>query len=852
LKTVQAKANASANASVFRNTLWMAWSGTINIANSLVIWLALARWRTAAEVGQFATVMSLFTIFLTVCGLGLTPYLTSELARRTERRRFLASVTLLIGGWSMLCLVLMIVAGSVTSANPAVRLATLVLSLALLPSGLISICEAIFTAFGQARVIAYATTTESLLRTVLPLALLYRGGGLVAVCLTFVLVRCAALVVYLIALSRRFNLFVRPTWPALVEIRGLAQAAPTFIGVTALAALHWQLGTVLAGKLGGEIVAADFGVAARFLVPAMVLLSSYVSVIQPTATRAAQQSRTDLGEFLARCLRLVLALALPVAVGGLTLGAELLTLLFGKAYASAALPLGLLAISVAPFSIVMIAARGLIATNRQRFDLLANASAVAVNLLANLLLIPRYGALGAAAAQLLSLVVMALIVVRWGTQPLFSLHIGRAVWICLWPLVLMLDVILLTKQFGFWWAFSAGAASYVLGLFVIREKLLTGHQAASSAEPRRRILLVGAHPTKTLGGISTLISDLLNSHLTKEFYFKHVVSQMDECGKWGKLLLAVAALGRFVWHLCTWRPDLVYVHVGGNASLYRKTLFIGLARLTGWRVLAHFHAGNFAPYFAAQSKLGQQLILRGLGLSHKFIAVSQEMAQWLGQLWPHAEISVIPNGVRTESFRVERTGVTDTPRLLFVGKMGFLKGEAELLRALQQVKAETQLDFRLDLVGQLSAEIGALIQTTGLAAHVDQFGPVALSDRIGYFQRADIFVLPTYAEGLSIAIIEALAAGLPVISTPVGGTPELITDGIEGFLVSPGDVPALAARLAQLLGDAALRQAMGARALRSASRYDLHSTLTQLGAELRQETEVMNLPPIEAIEEHTN
>jgi glycosyltransferase involved in cell wall biosynthesis len=412
--------------------------------------------------------------------------------------------------------------------------------------------------------------------------------------------------------------------------------------------------------------------------------------------------------------------------------------------------------------------------------------------------------------------VMALIVVRWGTQPLFSLHIGRAVWICLWPLVLMLDVILLTKQFGFWWAFSAGAASYVLGLFVIREKLLTGHQAASSAEPRRRILLVGAHPTKTLGGISTLISDLLNSHLTKEFYFKHVVSQMDECGKWGKLLLAVAALGRFVWHLCTWRPDLVYVHV------------------------------------AAQSKLGQQLILRGLGLSHKFIAVSQEMAQWLGQLWPHAEISVIPNGVRTESFRVERTGVTDTPRLLFVGKMGFLKGEAELLRALQQVKAETQLDFRLDLVGQLSAEIGALIQTTGLAAHVDQFGPVALSDRIGYFQRADIFVLPTYAEGLSIAIIEALAAGLPVISTPVGGTPELITDGIEGFLVSPGDVPALAARLAQLLGDAALRQAMGARALRSASRYDLHSTLTQLGAELRQETEVMNLPPIEAIEEHTN
>lgn len=854
MKNVQVNQNSAtrperAGHSMLRNTLWMAWSGTINIANSVVIWMALARWRSTAEVGQFATVMSLFTIFMTICGLGLTPYLTSELVRRAARRRFAASAAWLIGGWSVVCLLVMCVTGFLTNANPAARTATLVLSLAILPSGLLSLCEAIFTAAGQARVIAVATTTENLLRTLLPLTLLYRGSGLVAVCLAFAFVRFAALAVYLVVLSRQHTLFARPSFAI---ARDIAQAAPTFAGVTVLAALHWQLGTVLAGKLGGEAAAADFGIAARFLVPAMVLLWSYVSVIQPAATRHAQQSNAALGEFLARCLRLVIALALPVAVGGLTLGMNLLALLFGDSYASASLSLGLLAVSVVPFSIVMIASRGLIATNRQHIDLLANAVAVAVNLLANLALIPRFGAAGAAVAQLLSLTVMALVVVQFGTRPLFALNIWQSFWICRWPLAVMLDIILVTFQFGFWWALAAGASSYLLGLFLIRKKLWAGSASTPETLNRPRILMVGAHPAKTLGGISTLISDLLHSKLTQTFEFKHVVSQMDECGKLGKLTLMLTALARFSWWLCTWQPAVVYVHVGGNASLYRKTLFIGLARLTGWRVVAHIHAGNFAPYFAGQSKLGQHIILRGLGLSHKFIAVSQEMAHWLGELWPQVEISVIPNGVRTELFAVERTAVAATPRLLFVGKMGFLKGEADLLCALQQVKAEQQFDFRLDMLGQLSDSIHETIQASGLAPHLDQLGPVALSERIGYFQRADIFVLPSYAEGMSIAVIEALAAGLPIISTTVGGTPELVTDGVTGFLVAPGDVSALAHRLAQLLGDAALRQRLGANAQHSASHYDLNLVLARLGAELRQTIEFQTLSPIEAIEKSSN
>ena len=867
---------------ILGNTLWMAWSGTINIANSVLLWMALARWRTAAEVGQFATVMSLQTIFITVCGLGLTPYLASELARRTERRRFLSSAALLVLLTSIVCTAVMIIAGRLTSPSASAQTATLILSLAILPTGIISLGEAVFTAFGQARVIALATTTENLLRTIIPLVLLYRGHSLPVICASFVAVRLAACAVYGGIAWRRFG---PPALPQKQLVREIAKVAPTFAGVTILASLHWQLGTVLVARFGGETAAADFGVAARFLVPAMILLWSYVSVIQPTAARLAQQSLPQLGEFLASCLRLVLALALPLAVGGLTLGMNLLVLLFGPTYASASLALGFLAASVVPFSIVMIASRGLIATQRQHIDLLANLTAVIVNLGANLLLIPRYGAAGAAAAQFLSLTAMAVVEVQWGTRPLFSLRIWEAFWTCRWPLAVMLDVILLSYGFGFGLALGLGGMSYLIGLACIWPQLKPNRNRPTEGvemTPKPRVLMLGAHPTKTLGGISTLISDILCSNLTSEFEFRHVVSQMDECGKFGKLTLMFSALLRFSFSLLTWRPDVVYVHVGGNASLYRKSVFIALARLAGWRVIAHFHAGNFAQYFAAQSRFGQQCILNGLGLSHKFIAVSQEMAGWLSELWPAAEISVIPNGVRTDLFALPEAQQCGTgsgsdpvslnthspaasgrcrspyrasgtvPRLLFIGKMGFLKGEADLLRALQIVKTEYGLSFRLDLLGQLSHEIGALCREAGLEAELDQLGPVALGERIGYFHRADIFVLPTYAEGMPIAVIEALAAGLPCVTTPVGGIPELIRDGVEGFLVEPGDIRALAARLAQLLRDAELRQAMGTQSLRSARRYDLQQVLLRLAAELRQDAKTVCLPPVEIIEKSSN
>src|SRR5262249_2365455 len=146
-------------------------------------------------------------------------------------------------------------------------------------------------------------------------------------------------------------------------------------------------------------------------------------------------------------------------------------------------------------------------------------------------------------------------------------------------------------------------------------------------------------------------------------------------------------------------PHLVYVHVGGNASLYRKIPFILLARLTGRRVLAHFHAGDFEPYFARQSWFGRRLILYGLGRSQRLIAVSNELGRLLTRLLPEAAVTVTPNGVKTSIFAGRHEGHAPFVRLLFVGAMGRLKGERDLIRALHRVAGATP-QFRLAMLGR--------------------------------------------------------------------------------------------------------------------------------------------------------
>ncbi|HEX8264218.1 MAG TPA: glycosyltransferase family 4 protein [Pyrinomonadaceae bacterium] len=345
-------------------------------------------------------------------------------------------------------------------------------------------------------------------------------------------------------------------------------------------------------------------------------------------------------------------------------------------------------------------------------------------------------------------------------------------------------------------------------------------RTALSRAKKSRVLMVGMHLTKTRGGISTLIAEILKSPLKEDFEFTYIESQAEDFGKFGKAFLALSAIARFVWICITKRPNLVYVHLGSNASLYRESIFIFLAKLFGKKVITHFHAGDVDNYYPFQSKIGQKFIQTALGLSDSFIAVSQESAKQLRDITQSQNISVITNAIDTSVFNGDKKSSTDEPggdavRLLFVGAVGKLKGEKDLIKALALLR-DNKPNLKISFLGYGAENLKDYCEKFEIGNLVEYLGAVPMNERIEFFRRSDIFVLPTYAEAMPMSVIEAMAAGLPVISTRVGGIPELIEDGVDGILFAPGDVGALAEKISFLLNNKDTRIRIGKKAKQKA------------------------------------
>lgn len=195
------------------------------------------------------------------------------------------------------------------------------------------------------------------------------------------------------------------------------------------------------------------------------------------------------------------------------------------------------------------------------------------------------------------------------------------------------------------------------------------------------------------------------------------------------------------------------------------------------------------------------------------LAISEQHRDLARKTLPSIEIPIIFNGVETDVFTPERQPDAAL-RLICVGRLIERKGQHHLLRAFAQLRHRHQCrQLRLTLVGTGDAEpsLHDLAAELGLADTVQFLGFVPRERMPEVYRHADIFVLPSQSEGMSIALLEAMASGLPVVVTNTGGTDELVLPGENGIVVNWGDVDGLTAALSKLIEQPELVAAMGTR-----------------------------------------
>ncbi len=263
--------------------------------------------------------------------------------------------------------------------------------------------------------------------------------------------------------------------------------------------------------------------------------------------------------------------------------------------------------------------------------------------------------------------------------------------------------------------------------------------------------------------------------------------------------------------------DVIHVHQTDYAA-FASTL---ASRLLGKPVVCQLQgSGSTGSIAQMQRSPVSPLVLWSLKRIERLVAVSNAIHEELLEAgFPEHQIAQIPNGVDVEAFKPRRNtgsakGQQDTQkqRILYVGRLSPEKGPDILIEAFRLLTTQTSNSARLLLVGkgQMSQFLERRVRDYRLEDLAEFVGSV--SDVQPYLQAADLFVLPSRAEGLSVALLEAMACGLPVVATAVSGTVDVIHDGVNGLLVEPEDPEVLAQAIKRLLDDPEFARRLGREA----------------------------------------
>lgn len=311
------------------------------------------------------------------------------------------------------------------------------------------------------------------------------------------------------------------------------------------------------------------------------------------------------------------------------------------------------------------------------------------------------------------------------------------------------------------------------------------------------------------GGISSFAKNYLSSEFPQGFKLIYHPTTKDG-NKISKLFFFIKSLVLFFIRLVTDRRiKIVHICSASRGSFYRKAIVLSVSRSFRKSTIFHIHGAGFDVFYNTSHPLRRFCIRWVLDFSDEIIVLSKRWHSVVSKMTRNTNIKIIPNPIDVSDFRHIRQRRDFSGLNIFTaGRLERRKGTYDILDIAPAVLREMP-GVRFYLAGDGDVEkIRGLCRKKGIEESMILLGWLDRAGLVSELERASVFLLPSYHEGLPIAILEAMASGLPVISTKVGGIPEMIEDGVNGFLVTPGKKEELSKRLVELLGNTKLKETM--------------------------------------------
>ena len=306
----------------------------------------------------------------------------------------------------------------------------------------------------------------------------------------------------------------------------------------------------------------------------------------------------------------------------------------------------------------------------------------------------------------------------------------------------------------------------------------------------RVLILATSH--KTRGGITSVVKAHQQGKQWTEYNCKWIETHIDT-GMFMALWYLFKSYLQFLFNLPF--AKIIHIHLSEPGSAMRKLLYFFPAHLFGKKTIVHFHA--FSPDTTINGK--KQWVYRYIfSRANKVIVLSNTWKKAVYSKFNIKNIEVIYNPCITV---INDKQYQRQKQILYAGTINARKGYADMIRAFAKI-ADMYKDWNIVFAGNGEVEQGkALAKELGIENQCKFLGWVNGEQKDKAFKEASIFCLPSYAEGFPMAVLDAWTYGLPVITTPVGGIPDVAQNGENMLVFTPGDIDKLADCMHKLIDD---------------------------------------------------
>lgn len=319
-----------------------------------------------------------------------------------------------------------------------------------------------------------------------------------------------------------------------------------------------------------------------------------------------------------------------------------------------------------------------------------------------------------------------------------------------------------------------------------------------------KVLMVG--PDRSVhGGISGVVNNYYEAGLNQKIDLCYI-GTMVEGSKLRKLLQAAKAFLMF----CVKLPgyEIVHVNMASDSSYIRKSFFIRTAKLFKKKIVIHQHGGDFESYYyKEQNDRGRRKIDRVLSMGDAFLVLAPNWKEFFSHMVDRNKITVLPDAIKVPEPVKKEYG---RHKILFLGRLCREKGIGELLQVMPELKKEYP---------EVHLYLGGIWEDTSLkeeaekyAEYITYLGWVTGEEKAEYLKMCDIFVLPSYFEGQSVSLLEAMGSYCAIVASRTGGIPQMIVEGQTGVFAKPKDAESLKKGLEKVLSDAELCRSLGEQA----------------------------------------